>query len=44
VGTLIDQFIELEGRLEEIKPLLRERTEEFRKLLDGQYRLLLEDL
>jgi polysaccharide pyruvyl transferase WcaK-like protein len=42
--TLIDQFIELEGRLEKIKPLLRERTEEFRKLLDEQYRLLLEDL
>jgi polysaccharide pyruvyl transferase WcaK-like protein len=44
VDTLIDQFIELEVRLEKIKPLLRERTEEFRKLLDGQYRLLLGDL
>ena len=44
VDTLIDQFTELEVRLEKIKPLLREKTEEFRKLLDGQYRLLLEDL
>ena len=44
VGTLIDQFIELEGRLEEIKPLLRQRTEEYRKLLDEQYRLVLGDL
>jgi polysaccharide pyruvyl transferase WcaK-like protein len=44
VDALVDQFIELEGRLEEIKPLLRQRTEEFRKLLDEQYRLVLGDL
>lgn len=41
VDTLIDQFIELEGKLEEIEPLLRQRTEEYRKLLDDQYRLVL---
>jgi len=44
VDTLIDQFIELEGSLEKIKPLLRQRTEEYRKLLDEQYRLVLGDL
>lgn len=44
VDALVDQFIELEGRLEEIKPLLRQRTEEYRKLLDEQYRLVLGDL
>jgi polysaccharide pyruvyl transferase WcaK-like protein len=44
VDALVDQFIELEGRLEKIKLLLRQKTEEYRKLLDEQYRLVLGDL
>jgi len=44
VDTLIAQFLDLDARIEEIKPLLRDKTEEYRTLLDQQYRVLLGDL
>ena len=41
VDVLIKHVIEVEASREERKPLLRQRTEEYRKLLDEQYRLVL---
>jgi hypothetical protein len=40
VTKLIDQFLELEARTGEVKPLIEKRTKEFRELLDEQYSLI----
>jgi polysaccharide pyruvyl transferase WcaK-like protein len=44
VDALVAQFLELEAKVEEIRPLLRERAEQYRNLLDEQYRSVLADL
>jgi len=44
VRLLIDQLLDLESRISEIRPLLSERVEEYRILLEEQYRLILSDL
>ena len=44
VGRLIEQFIELEGSFESRKAPLSQRTEEYRRMLDQQYKLILDDL
>lgn len=41
VDALIALFRDLDGRIEEIKPLLRKNTEEYRALLNQQYREVL---
>jgi hypothetical protein len=44
VGRLIEQFIQLEGRFESLKARLSQKTEEYRRMLDQQYKLILDDL
>lgn len=40
VGRLIEQFGELEKNANRLTPLIRQRTEEYRKVLDEQYSLI----
>jgi polysaccharide pyruvyl transferase WcaK-like protein len=44
VRKLAEQVVEVDGRREAIKPLLRQKSAEYRRVLDEQYRLLLRDL
>jgi polysaccharide pyruvyl transferase WcaK-like protein len=44
VDRLIEQFCDLERRSEVLRPLLRQKAEEYRQQLDEQYRLILERL
>ncbi len=44
VGRLIKQLIELEGSFESLKARLSQKTEEYRRMLDQQYELILADL
>lgn len=40
VNKLIDQFVELEARLEEVKPMIEKKAGEYRNLLEQQYDLI----
>ena len=44
VQILIQQFIELQERIPEVKPMISEKANEYRRLLDQQYDLIFEDL
>jgi len=41
VDRLIDQLIEIEKNAEDLRPLIRQKTEEYRKALDKQYTAIL---
>lgn len=43
VGRLIERFGELERNANKLKPLLRQRVDEYRNVLDQQYRLIFGD-
>jgi polysaccharide pyruvyl transferase WcaK-like protein len=38
--TLIEQFIDLESRTDEVKPMIEKRVQEYRNLLEEQYGLI----
>jgi polysaccharide pyruvyl transferase WcaK-like protein len=42
-ARLIEQFRDLEKNAEKLKPLIKQKTEEFRKALDEQYNLIFEE-
>lgn len=44
VQKLIGQFVELEARTDELKPMIRNRAAEYRELLDQEYQLIFGDL
>jgi polysaccharide pyruvyl transferase WcaK-like protein len=44
VRLLIQQFIDLQNNIQEVKPLLRDKVNEYRRLLDKQYDLIFGDL
>jgi polysaccharide pyruvyl transferase WcaK-like protein len=44
VEKLIQKFCHLEKNAESLRPVIRQKTEEFRKALDEQYRLIFKDL
>ncbi len=44
VQILIQQFIELQERIQEVKPMISEKANEYRRLLDQQYDLIFGDV
>ena len=43
-GRLIEQFQDLQGNADKLKPLIRQRVEQSRKALDEQYSLIFKDI
>lgn len=43
-GRLIEQFQDMEKNAERLKPVIRQKVEQFRKALDGQYTLIFKNV